>query len=554
VNEQLHFTHRQILIVYSGLMLGMLLAALDQTVVGTAMPTIAGKLHGLNHYTWVTISYVLASTVSLPLFGKLGDMYGRKQFFQLSIALFLVGSALCGLSQTYLELNLFRALQGLGSGGLMVGSMAIIGDIVPPRERGRYQGYIGSVFAVSTIAGPLVGGFIIDNFSWRWIFYVNLPVGIVALFVVGAVLHLPKHRIPHQIDILGFFLLALGASALTLALMLGGTDYPWGSSLIVGLLVAGAVLIVLFVLQERTAAEPMIPLYLFRNGIFNASSGAGFIVGLAMFGSMIYLPMYLQFVDGVSATSSGLRLLPFMVTMLSMSIFAGRTISRRGRYKIFPILGMVAVTIGIYLLSTLDAGSSYTRLALFIAILGVGMGMTMQVLVLAVQNAVDYRDLGVATSSSTFFRSMGSVFGLSIFGAIFSHQFNYLLPRTLTRRELMDLGSRHLSIQQLTPKVMKTLIGRVHLIDVFAQSIHTVFIWGVPFAVLGLVITLFLREIPLRERSHLAHRRAEEGADEGETASLEVDLAPLRPSASSSHAFAPRTRPQNAPGESADRR
>jgi EmrB/QacA subfamily drug resistance transporter len=492
-------------------MLGMLLAALDQTVVSTAMPTIVGKLHGLNHYTWVTISYILASTVSLPLWGKLGDMYGRKQFFQLSILLFLIGSALCGLSETYIELNLFRAVQGVGSGGLMVGSMAIIGDIVPPRERGRYQGYIGSVFAVSTIAGPLVGGFIIDNFSWRWIFYVNLPVGIVALFVVGAVLHLPKHRIPHQIDVLGFFLLALGSSALTIALMLGGTDYAWGSSMIVGLFVAGAVLSVIFVLQEHRAAEPMIPLYLFRNGIFNAASGAGFIVGLAMFGSMVYLPMYLQFVHGVSATSSGLRLLPFMITMLTMSIFSGRTISRRGRYKVFPVAGMIVITIGICLLSTLGASSSYPRLALFVAVLGVGMGMTMQVLVLAVQNAVAYKDLGVATSSSTFFRSMGSVFGLSIFGAVFTHHFNHLLPRTLTRPELADLASRHLSIQQLTPKMMKTLTGHVHLIDVFANSIHTVFIWGIPFAVAGVVITLFLREIPLRER---AKPPGEAGADE----------------------------------------
>ena len=513
MNEQLHFTHRQILIVYSGLMLGMLLAALDQTVVSVAMPTIVGKLHGLNHYTWVTISYVLASTVSLPLWGKLGDMYGRKQFFQLSILLFLIGSALCGLSQTYLELVGFRALQGIGSGGLMVGSMAIIGDIVPPRERGRYQGYIGSVFAVSTIAGPLVGGLIVDNFSWRWIFYVNLPVGIVALFVVGAVLHLPKHRIQHQIDLLGFFLLGLGASALTIALMLGGTSYAWGSNMIVGLFVAGAVLCGLFVLQERRAPEPMIPLYLFRNGIFNAASASGFIVGLAMFGSMIYLPMYMQFVHGVGAVSSGLRLLPFMVTMLTMSIFSGRTISRRGRYKIFPVAGMAVTTVGIYLLSTLNAGSSYARLALFIAILGLGMGMVMQVLVLAVQNAVEYKDLGVATSSSTFFRSMGSVFGLSIFGAIFAHRFNYLLPRLMTRQELIDLKSRHLSVQQLTPKIIKTLVGRDHLIQVFAHSIHSVFIWGVPFAIAGFVITLFLREIPLRERAKAAAPEARQEED-----------------------------------------
>jgi MFS family permease len=286
--------------------------------------------------------------------------------------------------------------------------------------------------------------------------------------------------------------------------MLGGTNYAWGSNMIVGLFAAGAVLCGLFVLQERRAPEPMIPLYLFRNGIFNASSGAGFIVGLAMFGSMIYLPMYMQFVHGVGAVSSGLRLLPFMVTMLTMSIFSGRTISKRGSYRIFPIVGMAITTVGIYLLSTLGAGSSYLMLALFIAILGLGMGMVMQVLVLVVQNAVEYKDLGVATSSSTFFRSMGSVLGLSIFGAIFAHRFNYLMPRTLTKPELADLANRHLSVQQLTPKVMKTLLGYHHLVQVFADSIHTVFVWGVPFSLAGFVITLFLREVPLRERKQPA--------------------------------------------------
>jgi EmrB/QacA subfamily drug resistance transporter len=527
VNEQLHFTHREILIVYSGLMLGMLLAALDQTVVSTAMPTIAGDLGGLNHYTWVTISYILASTVSLPLFGKLGDMYGRKQFFQLSIVVFLVGSALCGLSQTYLELNLFRALQGIGSGGLMVGSMAIIGDIVSPRERGRYQGYIGSVFAVSSIAGPLIGGFFVDNLSWRWVFYVNLPVGVVALIVVGAVLHLPRHRIQHQIDLLGFTLLAIGASALTIALMLGGTDYPWGSGLIVGLLLAGVVMTVLFLLQERRAAEPMIPLYLFRNAVFNASSSAGFIVGLAMFGSMLYLPMFMQFVHGVSATSSGLRLLPFMVTMLPTTIISGRTISRIGRYKAFPVIGMIIMAVATYLLSTLHASSSYAVLALYMAVLGVGLGMTMQVLVLAVQNAVAYKDLGVATSSSAFFRSIGSVFGLAIFGAIFTNRLTHWLPRFVPGGAHIKISGS--SFQTLTPAKLRALSPAVHngLIEAFAHSIHSVFLWGLPFALAGFVITLFLREIPLRERPQLVSaagsEKAEPTIEAGELEAVEAD-------------------------------
>ena len=284
MNEQLHFTHREIMIVYSGLMLGMLLASLDQTIVSTALPTIVGDLGGLNNYTWVVIAYILASTVSMPLYGKLGDLYGRKRLFQFAIVLFVAGSALCGLSQSMLELISFRALQGLGAGGLMVGAMAIIGDIVPPRERGRYQGYIGGVFAVSSIAGPLLGGFFVDNLYWRWVFYVKLPVGALAFFVVGAVLHLPRRRVAHRIDILGTALLSAGACAWTLALTLGGTQWAWGSAISIGLFACGAVTLALFVLQESRAAEPIIPLHLFRNVIFDAASGAGFIVGLAMFG------------------------------------------------------------------------------------------------------------------------------------------------------------------------------------------------------------------------------------------------------------------------------
>jgi EmrB/QacA subfamily drug resistance transporter len=526
MNEQLHFTHRQILIVYSGLMLGMLLAALDQTIVSTAMPTIVGDLGGLNHYTWVAISYILASTISMPLYGKLGDLYGRKQLFQFAIIVFLIGSALCGLSQNFLELNVFRAVQGLGAGGLMVGSMAIIGDIVSPRERGRYQGYIGGVFAVSSIAGPLIGGFLVDHFSWRWVFYVNLPVGAIALVVVGAVLHLPRHRVSHQIDVLGTVLLALAVGALTVALMLGGTNYAWGSGMIVGLFVAGAILIVAFGFQEARASEPIIPLYLFRNSIFNASSAAGFILGLAMFGSIVYLPMFLQFVHGVSATSSGLRLLPLMASMLFMSVFSGRTITRVGRYKAFPIIGMAVMTIGMYLLSTLNATSSYPTLALYVAVLGFGLGMVMQVLVLAVQNAVEYKDLGVATSSSAFVRSMGSVFGLAIFGSIFNSSFKHWLPRLVPGAAHLKLTGS--SFQTLTPAKLRALPPAVHngLVEAFAHSIHSVFLWGVPFALAGFLITLLLREIPLRERKKpVATDDAEDLGTTDEAGALETTKA-----------------------------
>lgn len=500
MNEQIHFTHRQIMVVYSGLMLGMLLASLDQTIVSTALPTIVGDLGGLNHYTWVVIAYILTSTISMPLYGKLGDLYGRKRLFQFAIVIFLIGSALCGLSQNMLELIGFRGLQGLGAGGLMVGAMAIIGDIVPPRERGRYQGYIGGVFAVSSIAGPLLGGFFVDNLSWRWVFYVNLPVGALAFFVIGAVLHLPKRRVVHKIDALGAALLSLGAIALTLALTLGGTEWAWSSTPSIGLFVAGPVLIALFVLQEHYAAEPIIPLHLFRNAIFNASSGAGFIVGLAMFGSIVYLPLYLQIVHGVGATSSGLRLLPMMASMLVTSIVSGRTISRVGRYKVFPVMGMAVTTVGIVLLARLGPSTSSLRLSLDMVVLGAGMGMVMQVLVLAVQNAVEYRDLGVATSSSTFFRSMGSVFGLAIFGTIFANKLAYWMPRLISKQQLSLVAGKDLL--HMKPAQLRALPPQVHqgLIDSFSNSIHSVFLWAIPFAAAGFLITLFLREIPLSER------------------------------------------------------
>jgi EmrB/QacA subfamily drug resistance transporter len=524
MNEQVHFTHREIQSVFAGLMLGMLLASLDQTIVSTALPTIVGDLGGLNHYTWVVIAYILTSTVSMPLYGKLGDLYGRKRLFQLAIVVFLFGSVVCGLSQNMLELILFRGLQGIGGGGLMVGSLAIIGDIVPPRERGRYQGYIGSVFAVSSIAGPLLGGFFVDNLSWRWVFYINLPVGALAFFVIGAVLHLPRRRITHSIDILGTMLLSAGAAALTLALTLGGTEWAWGSSPSVGLFVGGGVLTALFLLQENRAAEPIIPLHLFRNVIFNAASSSGFILGVAMFGSVVYVPLFLQIVHGVSPTSSGLRLLPMMGAVFVTSIATGRTISRIGRYKIFPVVGMAVVTTGMIMLSRLNPSTSTLRFSLYLVVLGAGMGLVMQVLMLAVQNAVEYRDLGVATSSATFLRSMGGVFGLAIFGAIFASRLAYWMPRLIPKQSAGSLAGK--DPLHMTPAQLRSLPPAVHqgLIDAFSNSIHTVFIWAVPIAFVGFVITFFLREIPLRERKQPAQTRA----DDLETR-LEADADELKP-------------------------
>jgi EmrB/QacA subfamily drug resistance transporter len=400
-----------------------------------------------------------------------------------------------------LELIAFRGLQGLGAGGLMVGALAIIGDIVPPRERGRYQGYIGAVFAISSIAGPLLGGFFVDNLSWRWVFYVNLPVGALAFFVVGAVLHLPRRRVAHRIDILGTVLLSLGAAALTLALTLGGTEFAWGSAISIGLFVGGAAMLALFVLQESRAAEPIIPLHLFRNTIFNASSGAGFIVGLAMFGSIVYLPLFLQIVHGVSPTSSGLRLLPMMASMLITSVVSGRTISRIGRYKVFPVVGMAVTTVGMILFSRLNPSTGTLRLSLYMVVLGLGLGMVMQVLVLAVQNAVEYRDLGAATSSAIFFRSMGSVFGLAIFGTIFANRLAYWMPRLVPKQGAAHIAGANLL--HMTPAELRRLPPQAHqgLIEAFSHSIHSVFLWAIPFAVAGFLITLLLREIPLQERA-----------------------------------------------------
>ncbi|MGH7641675.1 MAG: MDR family MFS transporter, partial [Candidatus Dormibacteria bacterium] len=414
-------TQRRVLLIIGALMLGMLLAALDQTIVATALPTIAGDLHGLSHLSWVVTGYLLAATVSTPLWGKLGDMYGRKVFFQAAIVIFLVGSALSGLSSSMFELIGFRALQGLGAGGLMVGAQAIIGDVVPPRDRGKYQGIFGGVFGLSSVAGPLLGGFFVQNLSWHWIFYINIPVGAVALVVTTGALPRALRRVQHVIDYLGAVLLAGGVTCLVLLTTLGGTTYPWGSGPILTMAAIGAVLLTAFVLVERHAAEPILPLHLFRNRLFSASSGIGFIVGFSMFGAITYLPTYLQVVRGASPTGSGLELLPLMAGLLVTSIGSGILISRWGRYKIFPILGTAVMSVGLFLFSLLGVATSTLTISLFMVVLGLGLGGVMQVLVIVVQNAVPHSELGVATSGATFFRSIGGSFGTAIFGAIFAN-------------------------------------------------------------------------------------------------------------------------------------
>jgi EmrB/QacA subfamily drug resistance transporter len=413
---------RRVLVIIGALLLGMLLAALDQTVVATALPTIAGDLHGLSELSWVVTSYILASTASTPLWGKLGDLYGRKMFFQAAIVIFLAGSVLSGISGTMGELIAFRAVQGIGGGGLMIGAQAIVGDVVSPRDRGRYQGIFGAVFGVTSVLGPLLGGFFVDHLTWRWVFYINLPIGAVALVMTAIVLPNPRQRISHVIDYLGTGLLAGAATALVLLTTLGGTTYPWSSAPIYGLVVLGVVLIGVFVLVERRAAEPVLPLRLFGNRVFTVASLVGFVVGFAMFGAITYLPQYMQVIRGQSPTGSGLQLLPLMAGLLLTSIVSGLLITRWGRYKLFPIAGTAVMTLGMWLLSHLAVDTPALHYTVFMFVLGVGIGGVMQVLVIAVQNVVPYRDLGVATSGATFFRSIGGSFGTAVFGAIFANQ------------------------------------------------------------------------------------------------------------------------------------
>jgi EmrB/QacA subfamily drug resistance transporter len=486
---------RALATVFVALMLGMFLAALDQTIVSTALPTIVGQLGGLSHLSWVVTSYLLASTVSTPIYGKLGDMFGRKPVFLAAILIFLAGSMLAGLSQTMVQLIGFRALQGVGAGGLMVGAQAIIADIVPPRERGRYMGLIGTVFAVASVAGPLLGGFFVDNLSWRWVFYINLPIGALAVAIVIFKLHLHTPTTRHRIDFLGAGLLSGGVGALILLTTWGGNQYPWGSPTIVGLGIAGVALLAAFVWQERRAEEPIVPLTLFRSRTFVLSNAMGFTIGMAMFGSIIFIPLFLQLVYGASPTSSGLRMLPLMAGLLVASIGSGRAISRMGRYKIFPIVGSGTLVAGMFLLSRLTVSTPPWLASAYMLVVGVGIGLVLQVLVLIVQNDARRDEIGVATSTATFFRSVGGSFGVAIFGAIFASRLTGALshfPHSVTAQ----LGSGiHLSPQQA-----KNLPPDVHadFLQAFAHALHGAFLWGMAIAVVPFVLSWLLKEKPLR--------------------------------------------------------
>ncbi|GAB3817488.1 MDR family MFS transporter [Micromonospora zhanjiangensis] len=502
-------SHRQILLLMSGLMTGMLLAALDQTIVGTALPTIVGELGGINHYSWVVTAYLLASTASTPLYGKMADLYGRRPVFLFSIGTFLLGSLLAGMSQNMVQLVVTRGVQGLGAGGLMTLAFTIISDVVSPRERGRYQGLFGAVFGLSSVAGPLVGGYFAEH-NWRWIFYLNVPLAVVAIVVCYRVLRLiPFTRREHTVDWIGAGLLVAGVSCVLLALSWGGSQYAWGSGTIIGLFVAGAVLAALFLRQEGRVAEPILPLGLFRRPTFALANAAGFVLGLVMFGSIIFIPLYLQIVKGASPTRSGLLMLPMMAGIIVTSVLSGWAMSRIGRYKWFPVAGSVVLLAGMLLFTRLQVDSPLWEAFIYLTVIGVGLGLCMQSLVLAVQNAVETRDLGAGTSAATFFRSLGGSFGVAILGAVLTNRLSSglaerlpgaiaQLPPAQRAQVAQQAAGGTISINEPARILALPAPIRAAVQQAFVGSLHTVFLVAGLIAIIAVAVTLALPDRELR--------------------------------------------------------
>ncbi|MCS7477196.1 MDR family MFS transporter [Umezawaea endophytica] len=503
-------TRRSRTLVVVAIMLGMLLAALDQTIVATALPTIVGDVGGGNHLSWVVTSYLLAETIMTALIGKFGDLFGRKKAFLASVVLFMAGSFLCGWTDTMTGLILFRAVQGLGAGGLMVTASAVIADVVPLRERGKYQGAMGAMFGVATVAGPLLGGLFVDHLSWRWAFYVNVPLGLVVLGVAAVALPSARGAVKPVIDYAGILLIALAATGLTLVTSWGGTEYPWGSPTILWMAAGSLVALAAFVLVELRAAEPMLPMRLFRSRVFTVAGVLSFIVGFAMLGGITFLPTYLQYVQGASATESGLRMLPLILGLLVSSIATGNVISKTGHYRYFPIGGSALIVAGLYLLSRLDADTSFAEASASMLVLGLGIGCTMQVPIIVVQSTSAYADLGVATSGVSFLRTMGSSFGVAVFGTVYAGELPDRLAAALAASPGVD------------PRAVSTVKGlhalpaevKAPFVDAYVGALHTVFLYAVPVGVVAFAVALFLPEVRLRDTAR-ASAEGNSGVGEG---------------------------------------